>query len=142
MEKKILYIGIAGFSLVGIILLLTTEFAGFSLVGWYTGDRYSCLTCEYSTPGDLIAIIFGMLLLAIQFLIALNAIVPTPFIKKDLIRMIPVFGILTIVVMIIGVIAFGITYGEYEWWVETGFYGGVGAGLINTILGLLIKKSR
>jgi protein-S-isoprenylcysteine O-methyltransferase Ste14 len=142
MEKKILVFGIAGISLIGIILLLTTEFAGFYLTGYYSGYRYSCLTCDYATPGDRIAIISGILLLSIQLVIAINAILPTPFLKKDLMGIIFVFGILTIVVMIIGLIAFAITYGEFEWWVETGFWGGVGAGLINTVLGLLIKKSR
>ena len=36
-------------SLIGLVLVTSTNFAGFWLENYYTGSRYSCLTCEYST---------------------------------------------------------------------------------------------
>ncbi|GAG95309.1 unnamed protein product, partial [marine sediment metagenome] len=56
------------------------------------------------------------------------------------------FGILlaglTILLAIIGIASFGITYEAYTWWPETGFYGGIIAGILNSILFFLKYKNK
>jgi len=127
-------------SVVGIILIAAFSFAGFYLPSY--GNRYSCLGCEYWTPGDLAAQIIMIILLIIQIVVALNDLLPKKFIEMDL----EIFGILvaglTILLAIIGIASFGITYEAYTWWPETGFYGGIIAGILNTILFFLKYKNK
>ena len=127
-------------SLIAIILLAALDFAAFSLNG--SGTRWTCLTCEYATAGDLIAQIFILILLLLQIVIALNDLVPNKFIDKELDRYGIILALFTIIFVIIGIGSFGIAYSEYEWWPETGFYGAIIAGLLNTILFFLKYKNR
>ncbi|OLS14412.1 MAG: hypothetical protein RBG13Loki_1968 [Promethearchaeota archaeon CR_4] len=64
-KQKIISLIIAILSLVGMILLLAADFAGFYLTGYYSGERYACLICEYRTDGTLAAQIIGSILLAV-----------------------------------------------------------------------------
>lgn len=127
-------------SLVGIILLAVFDFAALDLGGGTI--RYSCLTCEYASGGDLVAQVFVLILLIIQIVIVLNDLLPKKFIEKDLDKYGMLLSVLTIVFVVIGIGAFGITYSNFEWWPETGFYGVIIAGLLNSILFFLKFKNR
>ena len=143
-RQKQFFILIVVFSLIGIILLLSTEFGGFHGSPYPPYYYYSCLGCDYSVGADTAAIIIGAILLIFQLIIAVNAVLPAPFLKKlSGMKIIPILGIATIAMMIMGGAAFGSYYDYYEWWLEAGFYGGLVAGMLNTILSVLalrIKK--
>ena len=83
-----------------------------------------------------------LILLIIQIVVVLNELLPKKFIEKDL----DIYGILlagfTILFAIIGIVSFGIAYDAYSWWPETGFYGGIIAGILNTILFFLKYKNK
>ncbi len=125
------------------ILLFTTDFAGF---WFYLGNRYSCLAgCEYNTYSgvDTVAMIIGAVLLILQLFIAINAILPTPFLKNlPGMKLIMLLGVVTIIMMIVGIVAFGVEYSVVEWWPETAFYGGLIAGVLNTILAVLSSRKK
>ncbi|MHA1914874.1 MAG: hypothetical protein ACW986_17050 [Promethearchaeota archaeon] len=131
-------------SIVGIILLMATAFAGFWIPA---GNRYSCIIdCEYYTGGDLAAQWIVFILLVVQIIVATNDLIPERFINIDKLELI---GIIlagaTLLFAFIGLGIFGITYGfigDREWWPETGFYGVAIAGLINTILFFLKFKNK
>ncbi len=139
MEKtKIFTILVAIFSLVGIILLFADYFGGF-WYGYYSSARYSCLSgCEYYTPGDLAAQILGVILLALEMLFAINNLIPKPFLKKLIgMKVILLLGLLTVIMMTVGAITFGVTYAVTEVWFGAGFYGGLFAGILITVLAIL-----
>ncbi len=119
-------------SFIGLILLAALDFAAFALNG--SGTRWSCLTCEYSTPVDLAAQVIILILLILQIIIALNDLLPNRFIEKDLNQIGMILAGLTILFFIIGIASFGIAYSEYEWWLETGGWGVIIAGTLNAIL--------
>ncbi len=130
-------------SLVGLILILVTDFAGFYLTA--VGNRYSCLIgCDYATAGDIAAQIFMILLLIAQMIWSINELLPEkfiPFEKLDLLGLI--LSASTVLFAVIGIAAFGITYGfigDYYWWAEPGFYGGFIAGIINSVFYFLRFK--
>ena len=126
-------------SIIGIILLATQWFASL-----YTGSYYwhSCLDCENSTAGDYAAQIIMLIFLIVQIVIAINDLLPKKFIQKDLDK----FGLLlagcTILLAIIGLASFGIYYDAFDWWADTGFYGAIIAGILNTILFFLKFKNK
>jgi len=129
-------------SIIGIILIAAFAFAGF----YHTGvgeNRYSCLDCSYSTPGDLAAQIFMIILLIIQIVIVINDLIPKRFIEKDL----AIYGMglagLTLLMAIIGIASFAAAYDTlYNWWPDTGFYGGIIARIVNTILFFLKYRNK
>ncbi len=144
-KGKLFAILIAVLSLVGMILLFATDFAAF----WtYSGPRYSCLAgCEYGAPSgvDTAGIIIGAVLLILQLILALNAMLPTPFLKKlPGMKLIPLLGIVTIAMMVMGIAAFGGYWSEFdvEWWPEAAFYGGLIAGVLNTLLAVLSSRMK
>jgi len=142
-KQRLIALIIVVLSIVGMILLLATDFAGFYLTGYYSGYRYSCLGCDYYTGVDTAAIIIAAILLAFQLLIAANAVLPTPFLKKlHGMKIIPILGLLTILMMMMGGISFGTTYEDFTWWFEAGFYGGLIAGILNTVLAVLSLRMR
>lgn len=127
-------------SIIGIILMVAFEFAAIYIGG---GEyRYSCLDCEYATPADLAAQIFVLILLLIQIVIALNDLLPKRFLEKDLDKIGMILAVLTIIFISIGLGAFGIAYSENEWWPETGFYGGIIAGVLNTVMFFLKDRNK
>jgi len=85
-----------------------------------------------------------IVLLIIQIIIVLNDLLPKRFVDKDL----SVIGLglaaLTMLFAIIGIASFGAEYDDLvsSWWPETGFYGGIIAGLLNLILFALKYKNR
>ena len=128
-------------SLVGLILMLTTDFAG-TYIGAY---RYSCLTgCEYWTGVDLTMQIFMVILLITQIVWSINELLPNkflPFKNLDLIGLI--LAASTALFAVIGIGSFGVYYGllgGYDWWAEAGFYGGFLAGIINAVFYFLRFK--
>ena len=128
-------------SIIGIILIAPFDFAAF----YHTDaaeNRWSCLTCEYATAGDLAAMIFMILLLIIQAIVALNDLLPNRFINMDLDKYGMILAGLTMLFAIIGIASFGAAYSEYDWWPEIGFYGGIVAGLLNTILFFLKYRNK
>ena len=127
-------------SIIGIILLATQYFASFYLGGG--NYRHSCLDCEYATTADFMAQILMIIFLIGQIVIAVNDLVPNRFIKTDLDKMGLLLAGCTTLLAIIGLASFGIVYALYEWWPETGFYGGIIAGLINTILFFLKWRNK
>jgi len=127
-------------SLTGLVLVASTNFAGFWLENYYTGSRYSCLTCEYSTEVDRAAIILVILLLLGQIAISLNDLLPNKFLPENISRLGIFFAASTLLLTIIGGVAFSVSYSEYDSWLETGFYAGALAGLINSVLFFLKGK--
>ncbi|MFW9874401.1 MAG: hypothetical protein ACFFG0_14950 [Candidatus Thorarchaeota archaeon] len=127
-------------SIIAIILIAALNFAGFYLPGY--GNRFSCLDCEYYTDVDLTAQVFMLILLIIQVIIVLNDLVPKRFIKADLDKIGIGFAALTFLFAIIGLASFGAEYSDFEWWPAEGFYGGIIAGLLNTILFFLKSKNK
>ncbi|MFX1279602.1 MAG: hypothetical protein ACFFA3_09305 [Promethearchaeota archaeon] len=128
-------------SIIGIIFIAAFDFAAF----YHTGvgeDRYSCLSCEYATTGDLIAQVFMIILLLIQIVVVFNDLLPKKFINMDLDKYGMGLAALTILFAIIGIASFGAEYSNYDWWPLEGFYGGIIAGLINTILFYLKYRNR
>lgn len=128
-------------SIVGIILIATQYFAGLYVSGIY---RYACLDCEYSTDGDIAAQVMIIILLIIQIVVVLNELLPKRFVDKDLTILGLGLAALTILFAIIGIASFGAEYEDLvsSWWPETGFYGGIVAGLLNAILFALKYKNR
>ena len=128
------------FSIIAIILMATQYFASFFLTGY--SARHSCLDCDYATAGDLAAQIITIILLVIQIVIALNDLVPNRFIQKDLETAGLLMAILTIILVVGGYLSFMITYFEYDSWPEGGFYAGIIAGIVNTIMFFLKYKNK
>ncbi|MEJ2251820.1 MAG: hypothetical protein P8Y70_10595 [Candidatus Lokiarchaeota archaeon] len=134
----ILVIGI-----IGLIMVLIGPFAGFYLTGPYAGNRYSCLFgCEYWTTADLIAQIIIIIFLLLQIFFAVNDLLPNKIIDKNFDKLGLVSALIIILFAIIGIAAFGIYYSEFYWWAESGFYGGIVAGIINMILFFLKIKNK
>ncbi len=126
------------FSFIGFILVTFTPFAGLYLTGYYSGYRYSCLTCEYATAVDRIAIILAMLLLLGQMAISFNELWPdtilSQFLPANFARWGIFLAIFTLIITLIGGAAFMASYSYYETWFEPGFYGAAIVGLLNSIL--------
>ena len=130
-------------SILGIILILIGPFAGLYYENYYSGERYSCLGCEYSTPGDIVAQIFILILLILQIIIVVNDLLPNKFIDKDLDKYGMLLAVAVILFAIIGIASFGAAYDEdYDWWLELGAYTGIIVGLLNAILFFLKFKNR
>jgi len=127
-------------SIIALVMLIIGPFGYFDLGGGTY--RYSCLDCEYSTIGDYTSQIFILILLILQIVIAVNELLPKKFISREMTQ----FGLLTAIMIfgfsLIGLISFGVTYGEYYWGVDIGFYGPIVTGLINTILLYLKHKNK
>ena len=129
-------------SLIGFFFVAFTDFGGLYITGYYSGYRYSCLVCEYSTLIDWFAIVLATLLLLGQMLIGLNDLLQNKFLPETFTRHGFNFAISTLIVILIGGAAFAIAYSDYEWWFESGFYGGAIAGLINSVLFFLKDKAK
>ncbi|MFW9818666.1 MAG: hypothetical protein ACFFE5_03570 [Candidatus Thorarchaeota archaeon] len=130
-------------SLVGLILILVSDFAGFYYSGY--GVRYSCLFgCDYATGGDITAQIFMILLLIAQMVLSINELLPEKFIRFEKLNFLGlILSASTVLFAVIGIGAFGITwglFGGYDWWAEAGFYGGFLAGIINAVFYFLRFK--
>ena len=128
-------------SIIAIFLLAALDFGGF----YHTGagaNRYSCLTCEYSSTGDLIAQVVIIILLIIQIGLAINDLLPNKLIEKETDKYGLLLAVLTILFVIIGYASFIVTYDQFDAWPETGFYGTIIAGLVNSILFFLKYKNR
>ena len=83
-----------------------------------------------------------LILLITQVIVVLNDLVPKRFIKMDLDKLGIVLAFFTIIFAIIGLASFGAEYSEFEWWPSEGFYGGIIAGLLNTILFFLKSRNK
>jgi len=127
-------------SIIGLIMVIIGPFAGLYIGGG--NYRYSCLDCGYSTPGDYAAQIIILILFIIQIIIALNDLLPTQFIKQEIAKFGIYIALLTLILAIIGLAAFGISYALNEWWPELGFYGSAVAGVLNTVLFYLKQKNK
>ena len=126
-------------SIIGIILMATQYFASL-----YTGSYYwhSCLDCENATIADLFAQIVMIIFLVVQIVIATNDLLPNRFIQKDLDKFGLLFAACTVLLAIIGLASFGIYYDAFDWWPDTGFYGGIIAGILNIILFFLKWRNK
>jgi hypothetical protein len=142
-KKQVFSLTILGLSFIAIILLLTTDFGGFWLTGYYTGERYSCLFCEYGSFFDKIIIVLLIILLAGQGAIALNSVLPKKFLQQKLEILGMISAGATVFLTIVGGIAIAIEFGDYwEWWLGTAFYTGLIAGIVNFGLYFLLHKNR
>jgi len=131
-NKQIFYLGALIFSVVGAILLLATNFAGFNGSNYYLGvyiwGGVGALTQGYGVIFILMAI-----MLLICFFIALLALwdedkIPIPEYDKICFLL----SIVVFLLSIIGLIIFGaVAEGEdWWWWPDAGFFGGAIGGLI------------
>jgi len=127
-------------SIIGLIMVIIGPFAELDIGGG--SIRASCLDCGYSTPVDYAAQIIILILFIIQIIIALNELLPNPFIKQDITKYGMYIAILTLIFAIVGLAAFGISYAFYYWWPELGFYGSAVGGVLNTVLFYLKKKNK
>ena len=128
-------------SVIAIVMELIGPFAGFYLGGY--GSRYSCLLgCIYGTGVDITLQILVLLLFVVQSVIALNELLPNKFLPIDIAKYAMYIAITSIVFTVIGLAAFGIAYSWYDWWPETGFYGLVVGGILNTILFFLQQRNK
>jgi uncharacterized BrkB/YihY/UPF0761 family membrane protein len=127
-------------SLTALLMLFIGPFAGSYLEGY--GRRYSCLSCEYSSPVDLTMQILIIFLLIFQALISLNELLPKRIVAKDFMKFGCIFALLTWIVALVGLEAFGIAYWDSAWWAELGFYGTAMGGTFNTILFIFKIKNK
>ena len=141
-KNQIFSLGILGYSFIGIILLLVTDLGGFWLTGYYTGERYSCLFCEYGSVFDRIVIILLVLLLLGQGVIGLNNSLSQRFFPQKLETLGLLLAASTVIFTIIGGISIAIEFADYEWWFETGFYTGLIVGLINGGMFFLLRTKK
>ena len=129
------------FSILGFLSLVFFDFGGIYIYGYYSGYRSICFLCEYSTGLVDLAIFLAGLLLLGQILISLNELVTEKFLPEALSEKGFLLAISTLVIIIFGGLVLLVGYSEYDWWFETGFYGGFVAGLVNSILFYLKEKS-
>ncbi len=73
--------------------------------------------------------------------IGLNDLVTEKFLPEVLLKRGFLLAIATLMIIISGGMVLLVGYSEYEWWFETGFYGGFVASLVNSILFYLKEKS-
>ncbi len=125
---------------VGLGVLLGADFAGLWWYGYGAGPRYACLGCEYNASFTIAAIVIGAVLLGLQALFALNELLPTRLFKPDLTLLVLIFAYATIGVLAAGLIDFGAEYSNLHWWPLGGFYTGVIAAAVNSVLALLLLK--
>lgn len=135
---------ISTLSIIALIMIIIGPFAGtFNFYSSYY--YYSCFYCENWTTIDLIAQIFIIILLILQFLTALNELLPKKFISKDLTMIGIIMAGLTWTLALIGLGSFGIWWGfinGFEWWPELGFYGSLVGGILNMIFFILKFKNK
>ncbi|MFX1496595.1 MAG: hypothetical protein ACFFBH_03620 [Promethearchaeota archaeon] len=135
---------ISTLSIIALIMVIIGPFAGTFNFG-YGYYYYSCLYCENWTTIDLITQIFIIILLILQFLIALNELLPKKIISNDLTMIGIIMAGLTWTLALIGLASFGIWWGfinDFEWWPELGFYGSLVGGILNMILFILKFKNK
>ena len=141
-KKRVFSLTIVGLSLIAIILLLTTEFGGFWLTGYYTGERYSCLFCEYGSFFDKIIIVLLIILFIGQGAISLNNVLPQKYLPQKLETIGMISAGVTAFLTIEGGIAIAIEFSVYwEWWLDTAFYAALITGLVNFILFFILRKN-
>jgi len=132
--KKLILFPILCISFIGFLVVLFGKFAGFWLTGYYSGERYSCIFCEYGTFIDIASIVIILLSIIGQIFVVINEILPKPLIKIDLSLLGLLFAIGTFIFSIVGLVGFGIVYSDSEWWPEAGFYAGIITGVFNGFL--------
>ena len=132
--RKLVLFPILLLSFIGFLVVLFGKFAGFWLEGYYSGERYSCLFCEYGTFIDIASIVLILFSIIGQVLIVLHEILPKPLIKFDLSPLGFLLAVGTVIFSVVGLVGFGIVYSGFEWWPEAGFYAGVITGVINGFL--------
>ncbi|MCP4764181.1 MAG: hypothetical protein GY870_20580 [archaeon] len=127
-------------SIIGGFLVLLLDIGGFYLPGY--SNRYSCLACEYGTIiGKISAVITAIFLFGQAILIFKSLSSETPIDTNTIMRFI-LLAVCALVFAVIGGAEFAITYGDYEWWFETGFYGGVISSILNLVLFFVIKNQK
>ncbi|MHA1793485.1 MAG: hypothetical protein ACTSVI_12615 [Promethearchaeota archaeon] len=144
LNDKVIYLIIGLFSLIGMILLFATDFAGFYLEGYYHGFRNSCLIgCEYNVGFDTFTMILDVILFLFLFLASFNQI--KPFIKNEQIRVhVKDLGLFSCIVILactaISGASFVIEYIDYESWMDVSFYSTMIAAVVDLVLFILLKK--
>ena len=133
-------------SAIGAILVLTTPFGGMTVSTYYgLRDRFASLGSEYSEFLDNVFIVLlalCMLATALVSFIALSLAQPN---QGQVIRTARILAFLTLGLAIMSGIAYEITranIGYIEWWLDTGFYAALVAGLVNSILySVVLRKT-
>ena len=128
-------------SLIALIIMAVSDFMGLYLTP-YGYLRYSCLTCEYATGGDLAAQIIAIIFFIIIMIVALNDLLPKRLIDMDLSLIGMILALVIIVAVIGGMSAFMVYYADYETWPGTGFYAGIIGGIVNIILFYLKYRNK
>lgn len=125
-------------SAIGAILVLTTPFGGMTVPTYYgLRDRFASLGSEYSEPLDNIFIVLLALCMLATALVSFVASRLAQLNQGKVIRTARTLAFLTLGLAVMGGFAYEITranIGYVEWWLDTGFYAALVAGLVNSIL--------
>jgi len=136
------YIGTLIFSLIGGILLLAMDFAGWYAYNYYAGVRSWGYIGLNELPGGLIFIIPAIFLFYCTW-ISLKALQNTNIIpNKNSIRLGFFLSLFVFILALIGGIIFILTLEDVtDWWLDGAFYGGILGGLFTSIFFYFILKN-
>jgi hypothetical protein len=137
------YIGALIFSLIGGILLLAMDFAGWYVYNYYAGYQAWYFIGLNELPTGLIFIIPALFLFYCTW-ISLKALQNTNIPpNKNSIRLGFFLSLVVFLLALIGGIIFILTLEDVsDWWFDGGFYGGLIGGLFTSIfLYFILKKS-
>jgi len=136
------YIGALIFSLIGGILLLVTDFAGWYAYNYYAGVRIWSYIGFDELPSGLIFLIPAIFLFYCSYisLLALRNTGKTP--SKNSIRLGTILSLAVFLLALIGGIIFILTLGDVnDWWFDGAFYGGLLGGLFTSIFLYFVLKN-
>lgn len=136
------YVGSLIFSLIGGILLLATDFAGWYAYNYYAGVRIWSYVGFNELPSGLIFLIPAIFLFYCSYisLLALRNTGKTP--SKNSIRLGTILSLVVFLLALIGGIIFILTLGDVtDWWFDGAFYGGLLGGLFTSIFLYFVLKN-
>ena len=128
---QIFYVGSLIVSLVGAVLLLTTDFAnGWRYTSYPSYVRFWIEASATLTGGLIIFMAISLIICALVVLVALY--------KQELITKMHVQGtmalsLIVFIICIVGIIIVAVEYDDYWWGPDAGFYGGIIGSLLTTI---------
>jgi hypothetical protein len=141
-QNQSYFIGAIIFSLIGGILLLVMDFAGWYAYNYYAGVRIWSYIGLNELPSGLLFLIPAIFLFYCTY-ISLQAIKnPEITPNKKSIRLGFQLSLAVFLLALIGGIIFILTLGDVtDWWLDGAFYGGLLGGLFTSIFLYFILKN-